>query len=51
MTATGQDVRAKDAKDWKREEYTQMVQAHGDIPQAKTQYAVVKYADMDEHMQ
>ena len=48
---TTQDARAKDAKDWKRKEYTQVVQAHGDVQQPKTQYAVVKYADMDEHMQ
>lgn len=45
------DARVAEAKKWQREEYTQAVQPHGGIDQKGTEYAVVKFADMDSDMQ
>ena len=44
------DERVAEAKQWQRETYTQQVQAHGGIDQQKTEYAVVKFADMSDKM-
>ena len=44
-------ARANEAKNWQRETYTQNVQAHGDVDQQNTEYAVIKSADMDDFMQ
>ena len=44
---TSTDPRVQEAKKWQAEEYTQQVQPHGGIDQQETQYAVVKFADMD----
>lgn len=46
-----QRAKAEEAATWKREHYTQGVQAHGDKDQQNTEYAVVKNADMSEQMQ
>ena len=45
------DERAARAAEWQPTTYTQAVQAHGGREQAKTEYAVVKFADMSEKMQ
>ena len=53
MTSVAQvatDARANQAKQWKRETYTQVVEPHGSTDQQETQYAVVKHADMDADM-
>ena len=45
------DERAQRAAQWEAPTYTQAVQAHGGKEQSKTDYAVVKFADMSEAMQ
>ena len=49
--ATATDARVDQAKQWQREQYNQGVQPHGNIDQQQTEYAVVKFADMDQDMQ
>ena len=51
MATSGMDARVEEAKKWKPETSEQKVVAHGGIDQPSTEYAVVKFADMDQDMQ
>ena len=50
MATSGMDARVEEAKKWKPETSEQKVVAHGGIDQPSTEYAVVKFADMDQDM-
>ena len=45
------DARVAQAKEWQRDTYKQLVEPHGGKDQQDTEYAVIKNADMDQHMQ